>query len=357
MELTLDFATDMSNRNAAKRLNRIRRETNSISPTTYRNTVEKEGAKIQKQIEDKCEETLRISGFNAEGALPDNVIFMREEPEFVDDETLKKAAEKLNIKKFNSSDYESAAVNISVDDICVKRQTEMRPRNEETEQPKRVNNSVIHVQNESGKYILNFPSLFNGLKLLIGFLMLNGLLRKQLVFFTDGAKEIHNGINKLFGFCNFKIILDWYHLRKKCREQLSMALKGSKIRNEFLEELLPCLWFGNVSGAIKRLENIDRNKVKDYSIITKLIEYFERVRDYIPNYAMRKELGLRNSSNLGEKANDCVVAGRQKHNGMSWSNDGSVAFTAVSALSCNGNLLNWVDTNDVNLELVCDNVA
>jgi|GEM_PF-3074949 len=39
-----------------------------------------------------------------------------------------------------------------------------------------------------------------------------------------------------------------------------MELKGSRIRNEFLEELLPCLWFGNVDGAILLLRNIDGNK-------------------------------------------------------------------------------------------------
>ena len=35
--------------------------------------------------------------------------------------------------------------------------------------------------------------------------------------------------------------------------------------------------------------------------------------------ALRANLGLRNSSNPVEKANDLVVAGRQKHNGMAWS--------------------------------------
>jgi hypothetical protein len=39
----------------------------------------------------------------------------------------------------------------------------------------------------------------------------------------------------------------------------------------------------------------------------------------IPVYAVRRQLGLRNSSNRGEKANDLLVAARQKHNGMSWS--------------------------------------
>jgi len=138
------------------------------------------------------------------------------------------------------------------------------------------------------------------------------------VFFTDGARDIHNEISRRFGFANYKIILDWYHLEKKCKEfessarrTLCMALKGKEIRNEFLAELTPCLWFGNIDGAIQLLQNISPKKVGNHDKITELIGYFERVRDYVPVYALRAELGLRNSSNLGEKANDLVVSQRQ----------------------------------------------
>ena len=147
--------------------------------------------------------------------------------------------------------------------------------------------------------------------MLIGFLLSNGLLKKQIVVFADGAKEINNAVLKMLHFANCKIILDWYHLEKKFKEQLSMALRGSKIRNAFLGELLPCLWFGNVRGAIKLLTAIDPKKVRNFDIINYLIEYLERVHDTIPCYALRKQLGLRNSSNMGEKANDLIVSNRQ----------------------------------------------
>jgi hypothetical protein len=62
----------------------------------------------------------------------------------------------------------------------------------------------------------------------------------------------------------------------------------------------------------------------------------------VPCYALRERLGLRNSSNRGEKANDLVVARRQKHNGMSWSDDGSFAFATVATAVSNGELDNWV---------------
>ena len=57
---------------------------------------------------------------------------------------------------------------------------------------------------------------------------------------------------------------------------------------------------------------------------------------------LRKNLGLRNSSNLGEKANDLVVSSRQKHNGMSWSADGSSALASVCAANANGEIDTWV---------------
>lgn len=80
------------------------------------------------------------------------------------------------------------------------------------------------------------------------------------------------------------------------------------------------------------LISIDPAQVKDQARLDKLIGYFQRQHPYIPGYAVRKHLGLRNSSNLGEKANDLLVSSRQKHDGMSWSSTGSVALAALTAL-------------------------
>lgn len=104
-------------------------------------------------------------------------------------------------------------------------------------------------------------------------------------------------------------------------------------------------------GAIGVLAGIEAGKVKDAARITELAEYFGRVRDHVPCYALRKKLGLRNSSNQGEKANDLIVSKRQKHNGMSWSNDGSFAFASVSAAVFNGELANWLINHDVSFKL------
>ena len=358
-ELMLDFSTDMSDRKAAARLNRIRLEQQGINPTTYRNTIEREGQRIWQCMERKCEEALSRNGFGPDGEFPCGSEFKPGKGRHIEPDEIEHAAAELNIKRFEPSDYESPehSINISVDDVCVKRQSDRRPKEENSTQPKRVNNTVIHVQGSEGKYILNAATLSGALRLLVGFLLNCGLLGCQLIFFTDGARDLHGSIPKVFHFANIKIILDWYHLKKKCQEQLSMALKGSKIRNEFLKELLPCLWFGNVDGAILLLRNIDGNKVKNHEMVTKLIEYLERVRGFVPCYALRKKLGLRNSSNLGEKANDLVVANRQKHNGMSWSGEGSVAFASVASASCNSEINNWVYFHAIKFAIVDDTAA
>jgi hypothetical protein len=73
------------------------------------------------------------------------------------------------------------------------------------------------------------------LKLLIGLLLINGLLKKQIVVFSDGARNIHNAVQKMLGFANCKIILDWYHLKKKRPVQIgnSPLLQSRRLRSEF----------------------------------------------------------------------------------------------------------------------------
>jgi len=351
-ELALDFSTDMSTRNAARRINRIRHESKGISATTLRNMVEREGKQIQECIEKKCTQVLEQNGFDSAGELTAELVFLPVQTKYIDQEVLAAAASALNIKEYQQSDYESpdTSLNISIDDVGVKRQAETRPKPEEDNQAKRVNNTVVHIQSEQGNYILNAANLTRVLKMLIGFLLHLGLMGRQIVIFADGARDIHSAVYKMLGFLRIKVILDWYHLEKKCKEQLSLAFCGRKKRNAFLEELLPCLWLGNVNGAIDLLCNVKDEEIKDHEKVVKLIEYFERVRNNIPCYALRKQLGLRNSSNLGEKANDLVVSNRQKHNGMSWSDDGSLAFATVSATTLNRQTGSWIHHRDVSFE-------
>ena len=46
------------------------------------------------------------------------------------------------------------------------------------------------------------------------------LVNRQLIFFTDGAQNISNAINKIFSFRNYIVLLDWFHLKHKTYEFL-----------------------------------------------------------------------------------------------------------------------------------------
>ena len=105
-----------------------------------------------------------------------------------------------------------------------------------------------------------------------------------------------------------------------------MALNGRDIRNAVLKNLTPLLWHGLVDQAITYLKSLPEAEIKNEDELIHLVQYLAKNRLMIPVYAVRRELGLRNSSNRGEKANDLLVAERQKHNGMSWSLSGSVAL-------------------------------
>ena len=122
-----------------------------------------------------------------------------------------------------------------------------------------------------------------------------------------------------------------------------MALKGKKDdRHEIRYVLDGMLWAGNVDDAIKYLSTMDKKHVKNGSKLQEAIDYLERKRPYICCYALRGILGYRNSSNPAEKANDIIVAARQKHNGMSWSYSGSHALAVITASVRNNEIHNWI---------------
>jgi hypothetical protein len=248
------------------------------------------------------------------------------------------------------------SVCISVDDVGSKQQKESRKPTSSgppgKSKRKYVQNTVIHVEQGDGSYILNGYGVWCVLRLLLAFLLNNNLLRYHLVFFVDGHSLYSSVVQYFCWHPQVSVILDWYHLKKKCRELLSMASKGSQIRNAILEELMPLLWHGLVDQALEYLGHIAADQIKNDDELKHLMNYLEKNRGMIPVYAVRRELGLRNSSNRGEKANDLLVAARQKHNGMSWSKSGSVALAYVTALKKNRTYKTWFRKRELEFKLM-----
>ncbi len=192
--------------------------------------------------------------------------------------------------------------------------------------------------------MLTAVGMDHAFKLLLAFLFENHLLEnRNLYFFSDGASNIRKAIEPYFSFCPSVHILDWYHLEKRVTELLSMALKGKKEDRHKIRYVLDgMLWAGNVDDAINYLNLLDKKQVKNRFKLQEAIEYLKRKRPYVCCYALRSILGYRNSSNPAEKANDLVVAARQKHNGMSWSYSDSHALAVISASVRNNEINNWV---------------
>lgn len=229
---------------------------------------------------------------------------------------------------------------IYIDDVLVKHQKESRTPGSKRD-GRFIAQTVISIQVQDRKYHITATSMQEALRRLMAFLLENHLMEdRQLIFISDGATAIKEGIDTFFGFRDYKLYLDWYHLHKKCYQFLSSGLKTGKAVREAKErtgrELASLLWVGNWSKAMEYIKQIDDRFVKSRKALDDLANYIDRKKENIPCYAIRDGLGLHNSSNPVEKANDLIVAQRQKNNGMSWSTCGSGALAAITAAGRNG---------------------
>ena len=361
--------TEESFRKAATLINRVRHQPGATPARTLHDNTEAEGRRLSEAMEQKTTEVLVKNGFNAAGAPEVLREGYRAKAEEVPKERVEEAigacgvgAEDVEAVRNHPLGYErpEATVNLSIDDVVTKRQKAQRTPAEggqgeagDAEQKrKQVHQTVVHIHQGEQAYVLNGAGVGVVLRLIIGFLLHNGLLGQRLQFFVDGQRTLHTAIVEAFSwYGNLGIVLDWYHLEKKCKELLSLGLNGRHVRNEMLAQLMPILWYGLSEKAMAFLREIDSGSIKNRDPIEGLIGYIERNRSHIPCYAVRKQLGLRNSSNRGEKMNDLIVSDRQKHNGMSWSKVGSVALAAVAALKWNKEHEKWFREADVEFKL------
>ena len=358
--------TDQSYRKTAKLINRTRYQKKGGTPyRTLQENTEKEGSKLISYLEAKTKRLLKDNGFTGDGTCLKSNDNYNDETQTFPEEIITEAQARClpsdisDEVRNNPVGYEDPehTVNISVDDVLVKKQKISRKKVDDSEKRKRkyVHNTVAHISKEDRSYALNGYGIKKVLCFVMAFIFNNNLIGNRLQFFTDGHTDLNKAILKCFKWLkNIGIILDWYHLVKKCKEQLSMAMKGRVLRNKVLEKLLPLLWHGLTDKGITLLEGIDETQIKNKAAMEKLVEYFHRNKPYIPCYAIRKQLGLRNSSNIGEKMNDLIVSERQKHNGMSWSKEGSVALASVTALKRNNEAGKWFEEEKLEFKLVAN---
>ena len=162
---------------------------------------------------------------------------------------------------------------------------------------------------------------------------------RRLLILGDGAAWIRTWFESL-GISLKAMIVCWWHLRKRCYEQMSSAGGPKDRRRAFEKELLGQLWEGKVETALELLRGT-LEWVRNPAAVEELIAYLEKRRAYIPNYQQRQQAGLWIASTRVEKYNDWAVSARCKHQGMSWSPQGVLALAALEAARRNGELDDW----------------
>src|SRR5262249_45055216 len=173
--------------------------------------------------------------------------------------------------------------------------------------------------------------------LLCGLDVLDGT--RQLLVLADGASWIRTWFEGL-GLAGKTMIVCWYHVTKRCSEDLSGAGLAKERRAEISRHLLGLLWEGKVEAAIAWLRGC-RDEARKPDWIDGLIGYLEKRRSELPNYKARQEGGLWIASARVEKFNDGSSWHRCKWRGMSWTPQGVVALAVWEAARRNGELDAW----------------
>ena len=221
-----------------------------------------------------------------------------------------------------------------------KNKSKNKSKNKNKKERKKVREATVHVTTIEGTQGFVGATVTLALLNALAYLFLHGFLKnRELIFFTDGAKDINNVIKKIFGFRPYSIFLDWYHLIKKTYEFLSMALYGGKKYKErnykLRKELYKLLFVCNIKDAIEYINNIPSSYIKDESKLEELKNYYERKEEFLYSYAVRKMLGLINSSNLVETLNNLSVSKRCKDDSKSWSQKGVDAIANINMIFLN----------------------
>jgi hypothetical protein len=127
--------------------------------------------------------------------------------------------------------------------------------------------------------------------------------------------------------------LDWYHLGKKCRDRISRMGGDRRARRQLLAQLVRALWEGQVGTALELLAAC-RPHAKEEKPLRELMGYLERHREAIPNYRAERQCRSIGSAWV-EKANDLLVARRQKRRGMHWQVPTSEGLARLKGLVLN----------------------
>lgn len=169
-----------SYRKTSELINRIRYQEGATPVRTLQYNTEEEGRIIGEYIRDKALNIIRDKGFTEEGEPLDKSVFNNSEMSvLMSEERVERVINEREISfegremiKKNPVGYEDVeqTVNISIDDVGVKKQKETRENKdvESSDDGKEyIHNTVVHIQKGDSSYILNGYGIVEVLKCLI----------------------------------------------------------------------------------------------------------------------------------------------------------------------------------------------
>jgi hypothetical protein len=236
---------------------------------------------------------------------------------------------------------QSQEVILMMDDVGVKAQKPHKNTERSADDPKRLDTTVVLVQDKVQNYHYatkgidkTGKTIYDIERAIIDKVCQFHQIEKPipLVAITDGARSIRLILAAIFGnlVC---IILDWYHLQVKIKSLMTMIAANKEDKELYVNDLKSLLWGGKVEEAISYIDKMSlvRNKGKQ----KELRDYLEKHRKEIINYGLRQAAGKTIGSGRAEKANDLVVAHRQKKKGMAWARSGSSALAIIKVQRIN----------------------
>ena len=358
---------------------------------TLQDTICREGKMVESEMLRMKNSELRMYGFDPENGKPMEGVILSESltnPKVSEKDReemarkMREAAERYNSSTMDPEEQVSweiladsidsipdSTVVLCVDEVGVHQQKEARKKDAAKEEPitkerkkdaregkHYEETTVVYLRSKEGTYRFAASDILTAVLIAFGYMLhWNIIQNRDLMIFSDGAQNIKNVIGSVFSFRPYTFNLDWFHLRKHCYEVLTMALVGglpNRDRNDDIRyHFDKRLFAGNKEGAKRYLDELDPSVIKRPDKIEEVKRYLDKKEEGIYPYAVRKELGIINSSNQGEKSNDLVVAQRCKHNGMSWTGIGINGMRNINLIILN-NESEWYETHTLSFNPV-----
>jgi hypothetical protein len=164
---------------------------------------------------------------------------------------------------------------------------------------------------------------------------------RRVTLLADGGRWLRDFFAATLTPRGATLILDWYHLHHRCYQVATQVCRDKPTRVRFLGTMGRLLWHGDVDGAIAasdefRAEAKAPPDPRRPAPLDEWVTYLDARRPFIPCYRERRRQRHYIGSGQAEKANDLLVARRQKNQGMHWSEETSVALMRLRTLRLNG---------------------